>query len=150
MLLYTLKDLFQFPLGQQVEIFPASPFYRILIVRAKNGERKALRAARKVSVRMANYCPTYGVNYTAREHHCVEKKICRSCGQEKPIASFPTHASSLDGHKHDCTLCYEAMKQQEKVRRVESRSQVQQQKEQRAQVTSSIGENNSTHYDAIF
>ena len=133
MLLYTLKNLFQFPLGLHVEIFPAFPFYRILIVGPKNGELKELQTARKVSVRMANYCPTCGVNYTAREHHCVEKKICRTCGQEKPMASFPVHASSCDGHKHDCTICYEAMKQQVKVRQVESRSQIQRQKEQRAQ-----------------
>jgi DNA polymerase III epsilon subunit-like protein len=82
---------------------------------------------------MANYCPTCGVNYTAREHHCVEKKICRACGQEKPIASFPGHLSSLDGHKHDCTSCCEEKKQQEKVCQEEYRIQVKVQKQQRIQ-----------------
>ena len=82
---------------------------------------------------MATYCPTCRVNYTASQHHCVEKKICRACGQEKPIASFPVHSSSFDGHKHDCTPCSQATKRQEQARQVESGVQKQREQEQRAQ-----------------
>lgn len=84
---------------------------------------------------MANYCATCGVNYTAREHHCVEKKICRECDQEKPISAFPTHASSWDGHKHTCGVCYEAKKKQDLIHQIGYRGQAHQvQKKTQAQI----------------
>lgn len=79
---------------------------------------------------MSHYCEKCQVKYTASEHHCLEKKICRQCGEEKLIAAFPIHASSMDGHKHTCTICFTASQEADRKRRVANKIQAQQQQEQ--------------------
>ena len=79
---------------------------------------------------MSGYCAKCQVKYTASEHHCLEKKTCRQCEQEKPIAAFPAHASSMDGHKHTCIICFTASQEADKKRRAAHKIEAQQRQEQ--------------------
>lgn len=36
------------------------------------------------------------------------KRICRTCGVEKPLASFPVNKQMLEGRLKDCKLCVKA------------------------------------------
>jgi DNA polymerase III subunit epsilon len=54
---------------------------------------------------MAGYCEQCNVEYSARTHTCLTKKVCQACQFEKDIDLFSVHASSLDGHRHICMEC---------------------------------------------
>lgn len=38
----------------------------------------------------------------------METKICRLCGEEKPISDFPKHNQYLDGYDTRCKCCVNA------------------------------------------
>lgn len=38
----------------------------------------------------------------------METKICRLCGEEKPISDFPKHNQYLDGYDTRCKCCFNA------------------------------------------
>jgi hypothetical protein len=57
------------------------------------------------------------MNYTASQHHCVERKKCAACGEEKAIKEFPVHPSSFDGHRHSCAECVGKERTQQKEQR---------------------------------
>lgn len=39
----------------------------------------------------------------------METKICRICGEEKPITDFPKHPQYKDGHDTRCKSCTNAI-----------------------------------------
>lgn len=42
----------------------------------------------------------------------MEKKICKKCGRELPLASFAKHRLSKDGHMANCNSCREESRKQ--------------------------------------
>lgn len=42
----------------------------------------------------------------------MEKKICKKCGSELPLASFAKHRLSKDGHMAYCNSCREESRKQ--------------------------------------
>jgi len=82
---------------------------------------------------MLSYC---GVckGYVESEGHTHPEKECQVCHQVKELAEFPIHASSIDGHRHTCSVCDAAEKEQEKTRRAQAKIQARKQRiEQQAQ-----------------
>jgi DNA polymerase III subunit epsilon len=79
------------------------------------------------------YCPKCQVNLTdhaGRYHTCLDEKVCIDCGQNKPIGEFPSHASSYDGHKLRCNICWDKHKKADVVIKREQRRQYREQSRQ--------------------
>jgi hypothetical protein len=45
----------------------------------------------------------------------MTEKVCRCCGEAKPLIAFPVDRRRLDGHRTDCSSC-NAVSWQERVR----------------------------------
>ncbi len=79
---------------------------------------------------MQKYCQVC-VGWVESEGHTHPEKACQVCHQVKKLAEFPEHASSIDGHRHTCSVCVEQEKAQQKIQRKDYRIRAAQQRIER-------------------
>jgi hypothetical protein len=79
---------------------------------------------------MQKYCQVC-VGWVESEGHTHPEKACQVCHQVKKLTEFPEHASSIDGHRHTCSVCVEQEKAQQKIQRKDYRIRAAQQRIER-------------------
>lgn len=72
-----------------------------------------------------------GVCDTCSPKGSHDRKRCARCGTMQPIACFPIHKSSADGHRHQCETCINVEKQRQQQQRLQWKQRQQQEREQR-------------------